>query len=119
MVLTTEVPRDALGEFAGRLPLSGTVEVTIELVGAEIGDQMAAQKLPWHALIWDGSTVEISVGGRDHSVPVVLRHEIHDPKSIWAEQEGSSIRALSIEDRDGVKTIVRFHERPAIGTGAP
>ncbi len=117
VAVTTEIQLDALGELARRLPEPGSVDVTIEVLGAEIGDQVAAQKLPWHALIVDRSTIEISVGGRDHSVPVVLRHEIHDPTSVWVEEEAGSIVAISIEDRMGVKTIVRFHEHPKLGGG--
>jgi hypothetical protein len=117
MTVTTEIQLEALDELADRLPEPGSVDVTIEVMGADIGDQMAAQKLPWHALIVDRSTIEISVGGRDHSVPVVLRHEIHEPRSVWVEEVAGAIVVISIEDREGVKTLVRFHERQKLGGG--
>lgn len=118
MVETTEVPLASIDEFAHRLPEPGSVDVTIEVMGMDVGDQVEAQRLPWHRLIHDRGTLEISVGGRDHSVPVVLRHEIHDPTSVWAEEEAGSVRSFSVEDREGLKTIVRFHQRPALGSGS-
>lgn len=113
---TTEVPLEGLDELTRRLPAPGSVDVTIEVLGAEIGDQLEAQRLPWHALISDRSTIEISVGGRDHSVPVVLRHVIRDPEAVWVEEGAGRIEAISIDDPSGVKTIVRFHERPMLGS---
>lgn len=117
-VTTTEVPLEALDELTRRLPPPGSVDVTIEVLGAEIGDQLEAQRLPWHALIFDRSTIEISVGGRDRSVPVVLRHEIRDPEAVWVEEGPGKIEAISIDDRSGVKTIVRFHDRQMLGGGS-
>lgn len=114
MPTTTEVPLTALDGLARRLPAPGIVDVTIEVVGADVGDQIEAQRLPWHALIQDRGTLEISVGGRGRAVPVVLRHEIHDARSVWVEEESGSIVALAIEDGDGVRTIVRFHPHPAL-----
>jgi hypothetical protein len=110
---------DSIGDLADRLPPPGTVDVTIEVVGIDLGDQVEAQKLPWHALIYDVSsrTIEISVGGRDHTVPVVLRHEIHNPARVWVEDDFGSVRAISVEAGDGVQTIVRFHVRPALRMG--
>lgn len=118
MAETIHVPLVAVDEFARRLPEPGSVDVTIEVMGMEVGDQVEAQRLPWHRLIHDRSTLEISVGGRDRSVPVVLRHEIKDPASLWAEEEAGLVRSFSIEDREGVQTVVRFHDRPALGSGS-
>lgn len=119
MSVTSEVAIDSLEELAARLPAPGTVDVTIEVIGEEIGDQIEVQKLPWHALVYDNSRriVELSVGGRGHSVPVVLRHEIHDPKEVWVEEDGGSVRSISVEREDGPRTIVRFHERRALDAG--
>lgn len=116
-VTTTQVPLDALDQLSRRLPEPGSVDVTIEVLGLDIGDQVEVQRLPWHALVHDRSTIEISVGGRDHSAPVALRHEIRDPDSVWVEEERGTIAAISIDDLGGLKTIVRFHERRSLGAG--
>jgi hypothetical protein len=119
MSVTTEVPLSLLGEFAKRLPEPGAVDVTIEVLGAELGDQLLAQRLPWHALIHDetNQVVEVSVGGRDHKDSVALRHEVHHPSRVFTEEDAGSVRAISIEAEDGVRTIIRFHERPSLDAG--
>jgi hypothetical protein len=116
MTKTTEIPISSIQSLAPRLPPPGTVDVTIEVVDEELGDQIQVQRLPWHALIYDESAgvLELSVGARGRSVPVVFRHEIHDPSKIWVEEDDYLIGAMPIEQEDGVRTIVRFYRRPAI-----
>lgn len=115
---TFEVPPASFSSFGSRLPEEGTVDVTIEVVAESMGDQVEAERLPWHSLIYDesGQVLEISVGGRDHQ-PVVLRHEIHFPARIWAEEVDGVIHSISVEAEKGARTIVRFHQRPALGAG--
>lgn len=116
---TTEVPLERIADLQRRLPPANTTDVTIEVLGKKLGDQVQAQRLPWHSLIYDRSNdiLELSVGGRDHRVPVVLRHEIHHPSRVWMEEIEGSVRAISIESSDESQTIVRFHERDALGPG--
>ncbi len=120
MLATTELTLDSIGDFASRLPSPGTMDVTIEVVGDDVGDQIQVQKLPWHALIYDASShvLEVSVGSRGRSVPVVFRHEIHNPTKVWVEEDDGSVEAISIEDAEGTQTIVKFYERPALEAGA-
>ncbi len=120
MSITTFVPLSDIDALARRLPSPATVDVTIEVIGEAVGDQVEVQKLPWHALIYDDvrNVVEVSVGGRGQAVPIVLRHEIHYPVRIGIEEEAGVVRVVSIEARGGVQTLVRFHERPAISAGA-
>lgn len=116
---TTEVPLERISELQGRLPAANTTDVTIEVLGKDLGDQIQAQRLPWHSLIYDPSNdiLELSVGGSDHRVPVVLRHEIHHPSRVWTEESEGSVRAISIEASDESQTIVHFHQRNALGLG--
>jgi hypothetical protein len=53
MSTTTKLPIESIGELAARLPQAGTVDVTIEVIGDAIGDQIQVERLPWHALIYD------------------------------------------------------------------
>ncbi|HEX6220223.1 MAG TPA: DUF5335 family protein [Acidimicrobiia bacterium] len=120
MSTTTEVPLGSIDDFAARLPAPGSVDVTIEVLGEDIGDQIQVQRLPWHAMVYDSSAgvLELSVGSRGRSVPVVFRHEIHDPKRLWAEEVGGAVKVISIEQADGVQTMVRFYERHALESGS-
>lgn len=119
MSVTTDLPLDSLEGLASRLPAPGTVDVTIEVIGEDVGDQIQVQRLPWNALVYDETSgvLELSVGSRGRSVPIVFRHEIHDPQQVWVEEEGGSIEAISIEQRSGIRTIVKFFERQALQTG--
>lgn len=101
--------------MASRLPDPETVDVTIEVVGEDVGDQIEAQRLPWNGLTYDADkdVVELSVGGRE-AVPVVLRHQVEDPSKVWVEEVDGIVRALSIQAADGPQTIVRFHDRKAL-----
>lgn len=116
MSTTTEMSLASIEDLGGRLPASGTVDVTIEIVGEEIGDQIQVQRLPFHALVYDESAavLEISVGARGQSVPVVFRHEIHNPLRLWVEEEVGSVASIAIDQDEGPRTIVQFFERPAL-----
>ncbi|HXV71446.1 MAG TPA: DUF5335 family protein [Acidimicrobiia bacterium] len=116
MSTTKELPLGSIDALSARLPAPGTADVTIEIVGEEIGDQIQVQRLPWHALIYDPTArvLELSVGARGRSIPVVFRHEIHDPQRLWLEEDGGVIRAISVEQGDGVQTIVRLYARRAL-----
>ena len=119
MSTTRELPLGAIDELSKRLPAPGSADVTIEIIGEDIGDQIQVQRLPWHALIYDAAAgvLELSVGSRGRSVPVVFRHEIHDPRRVWVEEDAGLTRAISIEHGDGVQTIVRLYAPPALDTG--
>lgn len=120
MSTTTQVPIEAIGEFAVRLPQAGTVDVTIEVIGDEIGDQIEVERLPWHALIYDDKerVLELSVGARGDNREIVFRHEIHEPVAVWFEEDAGTVKSMSIEQADGTQTIVRFLEHRAIEAGA-
>jgi len=116
---TNKIPMEQLERLADQLPATKTVDVTIEVFDEEIGDQLEAIRLPWHGLVYDSRNeiIELSVGGRDRRIPVVLRHSTHKPTRVWLEQEGGRAISLLIEAVDSPRTIVTFHERVALGTG--
>lgn len=116
---TTRFSLDAIDGLTNLLPAPNTVDVTIEVLEESIGDQIEALRLPWHTLVYDirNHVIELSVGGRDHRIPVRFRHSIHKPTRVWLEQEEGRPTALLIEAEESAKTIIRFHERAALGPG--
>jgi hypothetical protein len=48
----------------------------------------------------------------------VFRHEIHEPVTVWFEEEAGTIRSMSIEQGDATQTIVQFLPHRAIEAGA-
>jgi hypothetical protein len=120
MSQTTQLPIESIGEFADRLPASGTQDVTIEVINDDIGDQIQVKRLPWHALIYDQKekVLELSVGARERKMEIIFRHEIHNPARIWVEEDAGVVRSMNIEHEDGTKTIVHFFEHKALETGS-
>lgn len=116
---TTKISLDAIEGLADLLPAPNTVDVTIEVLDESIGDQLEADLLPWHALVYDvrNDLIELSVGGHDRRIPVVLRHSIRRPTGVWLEQEDGRPTALLIEAEDSPKTVVRFQQHAALGIG--
>lgn len=64
---TTMFSPPAMQGLADRLPDPESVDVTIEVLDESFGDQLEADRLPWHALVYDtrSDVIELSVGGRD------------------------------------------------------
>ena len=116
---TNQIPLDQLDALADKLPAINTVDVTIEVLDEAIGDQLEAIRLPWHGIVYDrrSEIIELSVGGRDRRIPVVLRHLIHRPTGVWLEEEDGRTKALLVEAAASPRTIVTFHERAALGAG--
>ncbi len=116
---TREVPLKAVDDMHRILPAPNTADVTIEVVGEDVGDQVAADHLAWHGVTYDSrnDVIEVSVGGRREQADVVLRHAIHRPARVWIEEREGIVHAISVESGDSPTTIIRFHERHALGGG--
>ena len=64
-------------------------DVTIELLDAEFGDALEAERMPLAYIEYDEPADEASVGvgGRDDRYPVVLRHSVEHPTSILTDSK--------------------------------
>lgn len=113
---TRQIPTEALSRLGDHLPATHTIDVTMEVIGDDVGDQLEADHLPWHSLVYDSDNdvIEVSVGGHAEDHPVTLRHAIHHPTKVWMEERDGFVRSLSIEAASGPKTIIRFHPRAAL-----
>lgn len=113
-----EIPRAAWQEALELLTKEHEgYEVTIELVGEEVGDQEEATGLPLNAIGYDrkDDVIVVAVGGHSARFPVVLRHIINHPRTIWVHPPGPApTRAVWVVDADGVATLVRLHPRPRL-----
>ena len=86
---------------------------TIEVMDAQTGDQLDAERMPLQAVSYDpkDDVLEIALGGRGVRYPVVLRHFISGPSTISVE-EASSVTptAIFVTDCAGVRTLIRLFE---------
>jgi hypothetical protein len=92
-------------------------DVTIEVVGQDIGDQIEAEHLPLASLTYDDKddTFIVAVGGRDARYPVVLRHMIEHPREVYAQSlDDQTPLAIEVTGSDGTQTIVTLHRPPAL-----
>lgn len=84
-------------------------EVTIELMEADFGDDVEAERLPLAYIEYDEHADEASVGvgGRDGRYPVVLRHTIEHPTAILTDSDSPMLPlAVQIVGADGSETLV-------------
>jgi hypothetical protein len=109
---TRELTRSSWGSyfdsFSDRML---NLPVTIELVSGSSAPQVEARHLALQALIYDRRTDVFEVAAARGAVPVrsVLRHMISNPTRITVDSPpGLAPMTIAIEDRDGVRTIVRL-----------
>lgn len=82
---------------------------SIEIMSAELGDQVEAREMPLREFAYDPHEgIAVSVGGATPDFPVVLRHVIGRPARVEATDEPGVPAALEIVGEDGVRTLVRL-----------
>jgi hypothetical protein len=105
-----ERPKEDWHELLDELTLVRTGdEVTIELLDAEFGDELEAERMPLAYIEYDEHSDEASVGvgGRDGRYPVVLRHSIEHPTSILTDSMPPGLPLIvQIVGADGPETLV-------------
>ena len=87
---------------------------TIEVVDAEHGDNLKAERMPLAYLEYDprNDMAMVAVGGRDGRYPVVLQHMIQHPKALFKDAEPPVLpMALEIVGADDSRTIVTIYPR--------
>ncbi|GII78621.1 hypothetical protein Sru01_36030 [Sphaerisporangium rufum] len=112
-----ELPRERWREFFDTMTREhlGSA-MTVEVLGADIGDQMDAERVPLAYLEYDAKDDQfaIGLGGEDGRHPVVTRHAIDHPRQIMADTvQHGSVQAIEIIDEAGTRTIITIH--PAQG----
>jgi hypothetical protein len=113
-----EIPRSAWQESLELLTKEHEGdEVTIELVDESLGDQEESARLPLNFIEYDrkDDVVIVGVGGHSTRFPVILRHMIHHPQTIWVHPPAPALsRFVWIVDPEGIETLVQLHRRPEL-----
>src|SRR5258705_3737731 len=114
-MLAREIPRDQWVKFFDTFSKQheGWI-VTVELIGAQLGDQEESTRLPLVGISADTKgrqkRVDIIVGGRRDGN---LTRIINAPKRVWLkEPEEPAHEAIQAESEDGVTTLVHFRHVP-------
>jgi len=115
---TKEIPRkDWPGFFETFSRTHEGWRVTLEALGADMGDQVEAEAMPLGEITAESEpggrcVVNVILGGGDAPSPIT--RTIDDAKRVWVEQGEDGVdRALQIEEADGVKTILRLEKAGA------
>ena len=84
----------------------GTVTAEVEVVGLDIGDQVAAEWLPLTGLTYDPKSdlVEVILGK-------VIDHLLMHPLEIFVDEEGGALKSVEILTREDLRHIITL-KRP-------
>jgi hypothetical protein len=112
-----ERPKEAWHELLDELTTVRTGDdATIEVLDADFGDQLEAERMPLAYIEYDEHADEVSVGlgGRDNRYPVVLRHSIEHPTSILTDAAPPRLPlTVQIVGADDSETLVTIYPRGA------
>jgi len=74
----------------------------VEVEGLDLGDQVEAEWLPLHGIVYDprDDRIEVAMENVDHLIP--------HPEAVYVDEHGTELRSLEIVDRDGHRQIVRL-----------
>jgi hypothetical protein len=91
---------------------------TIEVADLDVGDQFAAEQIPFSYVEYDphDDAVSVGVGGLDGRYPVMLRHVVEHPQNVFirAEEEGSV--TVEVRSPDGTVTLITLGARLELPT---
>lgn len=100
-----ELARDDWRSYFDRL--SRTLQgkrATIEIAGLDIGDQLQAEHVVIHGVVYDPKSdiLEVALNG--------LAHLIRSPKQIDVAYQGGAVEAIHIRDGEEREQIIRFSD---------
>lgn len=111
---TLEIHHAKYTTLPALLPAPHTIDVTVEDIAADTGDQITADHLPFHAISYDENRHELDLTVKSRSRGEPQRsHRIVAPTGMWLEIRDGVVHSLAVES-DGHRTIMTFHPRPAL-----
>jgi len=87
--------------------------VTIEVEDLDIGDQFAAEQIPFNYIGYDphDDAVSVGVGGLDGRYPVLLRHVVEHPQNVFIHPSVKGPVTVEVRSPDGTVTLVTLQGR--------
>jgi hypothetical protein len=86
---------------------------TIEVAELDLGDQFAAEQIPFSYVEYDphDDAVSVGVGGLDGRYPVVLRHVVEHPQNVFIHNSEVGSVTVEVRDPDGTVTLITLQAR--------
>jgi hypothetical protein len=87
--------------------------VTIEVDELDLGDQFAAEQIPFSYIEYDrhDDAVSVGVGGLDGRYPVLLRHVVEHPKNLFIHASEEGAVTVEVGSPDGTVTLITLRGR--------
>ncbi|MGA2306808.1 MAG: DUF5335 family protein [Acidimicrobiales bacterium] len=86
---------------------------TIEVEDLDLGDQFAAEQIPFSYIEYDphDDAVSVGVGGLDGRYPVVLRHVVEHPQNVFIHASEQGPVTVEVRSPDGTVTLITLQGR--------
>jgi hypothetical protein len=112
MPTTQEIQREAWREyFDTTAKLLPTVEVTVEVIGRDVGDQFVGERVLLAGISYDDKD-DVLVVGLDS--PEDVEHFVYNPQRVLVTGLDDGSTVIDVEDAEGNQTIIRYAEVPAL-----
>jgi hypothetical protein len=109
-----EIGRDAWQKTLDGLTREHEGDVaTIEVDELDLGDQFAAEEIPFSYVEYDphDDAVSVGVGGLDGRYPVVLRHVVEHPQNVFIHPSEEGPVTIEVRSPDGTVTLITLRAR--------
>jgi hypothetical protein len=89
---------------------------TIEVADLDLGDQFAAEQIPFSYIEYDphDDAVSVGVGGLDGRYPVMLRHVVGHPQDVFIHPSEEGPVTVEVRSPDGTVTLITLGTRPEL-----
>ncbi len=77
--------------------------VEVEVVGLDIGDQIAANNVFLNGITYDDAHDEIVLDLSD-----VAEHRIDGPREVWVDQDDTGLKSIEVQCKEGHRHIIKF-----------
>ncbi len=77
--------------------------VEIEVVGLDIGDQVAANNIFLNGISYDDASDELLLDLSD-----VAEHTIAGPQEVWVDQDDEGLKSIEVQCKEGHRHIIKF-----------
>ncbi|HYZ28612.1 MAG TPA: DUF5335 family protein [Thermoleophilaceae bacterium] len=114
--ITRESWREYFDEFSRTV---GTAEVTLELAGRDIGDQIAAERLVLTGITYDDEDDVLVVGlDAPGGSPEEYEHMIASPERIYVATTDNGETTFDVTDAEGRQHLIHMTPAPALPPSA-
>jgi hypothetical protein len=113
---TQEIPREAWHEYFDTLAkVLPTVEVTVEVVGRDLGDQFIGERVLLAGISYDDKDDVLVIGlDTPGGLPEEVEHMVHEPQRVMVTGLDDGSTVIEVKDAEGRQTIIRYEEVPAL-----